>query len=210
MVNHSRLKELKEKYKDEQVFVVPASVFSHLEDGFTKEKHSNTIYSKYDHLGKYVFRYDAEENPIFQQIIPYIIVYNMKTKKYYTYTRIQGSKETRLHGQMSLGFGGHIDASDGTNEAVFKGLFRELMEELDYSNIAPLQFMGYVRNMQSKTNDHTGLVFMLTVSHAEVIEKDKYVGQWMSIQELEDNYFKFEDWGKHLIDYIVKNKDKTI
>lgn len=206
--DHAKLKELKEKYKDEQVFVVPAGVLSHLEDGFTKEKHSKDIYSKFDRLGKYIYRYDAEGNPTFQQIIPYVILFNPNTGKYYTYKRIQGSGETRLHGQLSIGFGGHIDSSDGTNEVVFKGLVRELMEEVEYNNIAPVEFIGYIRNMQSATNDHTGLVFVLFVDHATVRETEKYVGEWMTAQEMEENYFKFEDWGKHLINYIVENNYK--
>lgn len=206
--DHAKMKELKEKYKDEQVFVVPAHVFSNIADGFTKEKHSKDIYAKYDRLGKYIFRYDAEGDPTFQQIIPYVILFNPNTNQYYTYKRIKGSGESRLHGQLSLGFGGHIDSSDGTNEVVFKGLIRELMEEVDYNNIAPVEFIGYIRNSQSETNDHTGLVFVLLVDHAEVRETEKYVGEWMTAEQMEENYFKFEDWGKHLINHIVENNYK--
>lgn len=203
--DNTKLKELKAKYKDEQVFVVPASILANIEDGFTKEKHSKEIYRKYDHVGKFIYRYDAEGDPTFQQIIPYVILFNPNTNLFYTYKRIEGSGEARLHNQLSLGFGGHIDSSDGTNEVVFKGLVRELMEEVEHNNIAPAEFIGYIRNMQSETNDHTGLVFLLLVNQAEVRETEKYVGEWMTAEQLEEHYFKFEDWGKHLINYIVEN-----
>lgn len=206
--DHAKLKELKAKYKDEQVYVVPSSLLTHIKDGFTKEEHSKEIYSQFDNIGKFIFRYDAEGDSTFQQIIPYVVLFNPTTNKYYTYKRIEGSGEERLHGQLSLGFGGHIDATDGTSEVVFKGLVRELMEEVDYNNTSAAKFLGYVRDLQSATNDHTGLVFLLEVNFAEVKETDKYVGEWMTAEEMEKAYFRFEDWGKHIIDYIVDNKYK--
>lgn len=206
--DQAKLKELKAKYKDEQVYVVPSVLLTSINDGFTKEEHSKDIYSKFDNIGKFIFRYDAEGDATFQQIIPYVILFNPVTNKYYTYERIQGSGEERLHGQLSLGFGGHIDSIDGTSEVVFKGLVRELMEEVEYNNLSAAEFIGYVRDVNSSTNDHTGLVFLLKVDFAEVKETNKYVGKWMTAQEMEEAYFHFEDWGKHLINHIVENHYK--
>ncbi len=200
-----KIHQLRERYGSEQVFVVPTSTVMDIPDGFSKQAHTKDIYKKFDSIGKYIYRYDAEENVSFQQIIPYVILYNPIEGTYLVYTRQSGSKENRLHNQISIGFGGHIDSGDGINEVVFKGLVRELMEEVEYQNTEGLSFIGYVRDQSSKTYDHLGLVFELPVSMAEVKETEKYNGEWMTKEQLQENYFKFEGWAKYIIDYILHN-----
>ena len=36
-------------------------------------------------------------------------------------------------------------------------------------------------------------------------ETDKLVGEWMTFQQLYDNYSKFENWSKYLIDFFLEN-----
>ena len=199
---------LKKKYGNEQVFVVPAKELSHIPDGYTKEKHDTAIYSKFDQVGKYIYRYDAEGNRTFQQLIPYVIIYNPMTQKYLAYERTNG--DSRLNHKYSLGFGGHIDISDGSQEVIFKGMSRELMEEVYYVNTSPAEFIGYVRSITCETGEHTGLAFLLRVSEATIRETDKHKGVWLSATELEENYFKFEEWGKLLIDYLVTHNYQLV
>ena len=199
--------QLKKKYKDEQVFVVPFDKVSNIGDHFTRMDHNNNIWSAFDNIGKYIYRYDAEGEPVFQQIIPYILIQNPNTKKFYTTERI--GSDSRLLGSYSLGVGGHIDIEDGHKDVVLKGLFRELYEEMDIEPIGNAEFIGYVRDLNSKTNDHLGLVFLIkSNNNCKIKETDKLKGKWMSYDQLEANYSKFEDWAKHIIDYMCGNNNQ--
>lgn len=203
-VDHKIKMELKRKYKGEKVFVVPYATVSDIADGFTSMKHDAAIWSKFDNLGKYIDRYDVEREPSFQQIIPYILVVNTKTNNLFVSRRIAG--EQRLLDKISVGFGGHINPCDGQQEVLFKALFRELHEELDVETIGPAKFVGYVRGLSSETNDHLGCVFVVVAENAAIKEHENLVGEWMSLQDLEKNYFKLEGWAKSIVDYLVTNQ----
>lgn len=197
---------LKEKYKDEKVFIVPIQAVQHIDDKFTYSKHDNAIWQKYDNLGRYVFRYEAEGEPSMQQIIPYFMVFNEDESKVFVAKRIDG--DHRLVDKMSLGFGGHIDECDGYNQCVLKSLTREMWEELDIEPLTRATYMGTIRDITSSTNDHFGLVFYVKALEGSVSikEVDKLVGEWMTFEELFNNYSKFENWSKYIIDYFYEIK----
>ena len=196
---------LKEKYKDEKVFIVPIQAVQHIEDKFTYSKHDNSIWYKYDNVGRYVFRYEAEGEPSMQQIIPYFIIFNEDNSKLFVAKRIDG--DHRLVDKLSLGFGGHIDECDGYNQCVLKALTREMWEELDIDPLTRATYMGTIRDITSSTNDHFGLIFHVKAreGHVSIKETDKLTGEWMTLKELFDNYNKFENWSKYLIDYFYEN-----
>src|SRR5574343_244442 len=60
---------------------------------------------------KYIPRDEAEEDPTFLQIIPYVVLTH--NSRVLQYTRMKGSGESRLRGKQSIGFGGHINPEDG-------------------------------------------------------------------------------------------------
>lgn len=197
--------QLKEKYKDEEVFVVVSNVLENIKDRFSKEKHDVSIWSKYDTIGTYIKRYEAEGNPAFKQLIPYVVIFNETRNKVYIAKRIGG--EPRLTNQYSLGFGGHVNKEDGYIQPLFKCAFRELHEEINATFTTKLEYVGTVRDLTSKLNDHMGLVFFINAisSSVSIKETDSLVGEWMDMQALKDNYGKFEGWAKYIIDYIYEN-----
>lgn len=201
-------KQLKEKYGDEKVFVVPVSVVQHINDKFEYSKHDAAIWKKYDSLGTYVPRHEAEFEPAMQQIIPYFIIFNEDETKLYLSRRLQG--DHRLTDKLSLGFGGHINEEDGYNQCVLKALTREMYEELDIDPITKATYMGTIRDITSSTNDHFGLVFATKAREGEVAikETDKLEGLWMTLEEVYQNYPKFENWSKYIIDFLYENFKK--
>lgn len=200
-------KQLMDKYKDEKVFIVPQSVVSNIPDKFTKMNHKNDIWGKYDNLGKFIYRYDAEQNPEFQQIIPYLIISNNDESKYFVGKRLCG--DHRLADKLSLGFGGHIDECDGTTEVVLKGLTREIEEELDIDPNTRALYIGTIRDITSSTNDHFGLAFAVKATEGEVFirETEKLSGIWMTKQEMFDSYHCFEGWSKFILDYLFSESN---
>ena len=197
---------LKEKYGDEKIFVLPVSKVEGIPDKFTHCKHDDKIWKKYDNQGIYINRWEAEGDSSFQQIIPYFFVTNEDASKVFIAKRIDG--DHRLVDKLSLGFGGHIDSCDGFEQVVLKALTREMCEELDIEPLSKATYMGTMRDMTSSTNDHLGLIFGIQAKEGQVFirETEKLVGEWMTMQQLYDNYAKFENWSKYIIDFFCENK----
>jgi predicted NUDIX family phosphoesterase len=192
-------------YGSEEVFVVPIHNIMHIEDGFTKMNHDKDIWCKFDNIGKYVYRNDAEGINVLQQLIPYIIIRDENFNILVT-ERLTTTTEERLHNKYSLGVGGHINPEDGSMNVLFKSAVRELNEEVSLEVITtPLRFVGYARDINGPTNDHLGCVFVLDVlrQHVAIKETDKLKGIWMTQAEMEIKYPKFESWSKFIIDYMV-------
>lgn len=200
MKDNFTLAEHKKKYKDEEVYIVPRYELVDIKDKFTK---SNKINSNFFN-GTFIKRYEAENEPALQQIIPYIIIKHEKENSYYISQRIGG--EERLKNKLSIGFGGHINPCDCRGDFIQNCITRELSEELIINKYSKPKFIGYIRDIESSTNDHTGLVYTIKTKDAEIKENDSLIGKWMSPKELKENYFKFEGWAKYLIDVILENK----
>ena len=209
MVDKVKKALLKEKYKDERVFVLPSTDVTTIPDLFTRDQGDGSFkFNQYDDKGTFIYRYDAEGDGAFQQIIPYVLIYNPKTKKFFVSLRTKQSGEQRLYDKISLGFGGHINPCDGPSNIIWNALVRELKEEVDMDQSATFYYKGTIRNITSELNDHLGFVFVAETEQASIKETDKLIGQWMSVQELIDNYFKLEDWAKFIVDYMYAHNNE--
>src|SRR5712691_6090651 len=73
-------------------------------------------------------RGEAEVDPSFKQLIPYVILRH--GGELFHYTRGSGGTETRLRARRSIGIGGHISAEDANAIDPYRaGMLRELAEE---------------------------------------------------------------------------------
>ena len=70
-------------------------------------------------------RAEVEDDPSFQQLIPYVVVTD--GPRVFLMRRLRAGADTRLHDRYSIGVGGHIGVDDG---GVSGGLVREWSEEL--------------------------------------------------------------------------------
>ena len=208
-------KQLQEKYGDEQVFVVPMLSAQHIADKFSEARQclqcndDLLTLQEWDAKGRYVFRHDAEYNEALQQLIPYVLITDVTGEKFYISRRIAG--DARLTGALSLGFGGHINPIDGTTNVIMNGFERELNEEVFIKRKkAPVEFLGYVRDLNSPTKEHIGLVMMVKARYVKIKEENVLEGLWMTLPELVDNYHKFESWAKHIIDYLFITRQKKL
>lgn len=196
--------QLKEKYGDEQVFAVPFSITKNIKDKFNPAKDSIGSLSKWDGLGQFIARYDAEYNFALQQLIPYVVILNKTGTKFYVARRKSG--EERLKNSYSIGFGGHINPCDGSAKVVEKAMYRELNEEVSLELISgSTEFIGHIRDLNSSTKDHLGFVFTVRAKNVKIKEKDSLEGKWMSFEQLYQNYYDFEGWAKYIIDFYYSN-----
>lgn len=150
-------------------------------------------------------RGDAEEDFTLKQPIPYAVI--RKGDKIFGYKRLEGGGETRLHGKISLGVGGHLnDVPDFETfvEILIENLKREIEEELVIRPLleADLQVIGFVNDDSDDVGRvHLGILVVMDVdaeSEITVRETEQLEGMWFSMNELmsKDIYDSLENWSK--------------
>ncbi|MGX0020162.1 putative NUDIX family phosphoesterase [Staphylococcus hominis] len=190
---------------DEQIIVVSRELL------FDNEKNAfNGFLSKNDGQGEEIFntfknyevkrRGDMEEDPSYKQLISYCLLEN-ENDEILVYQRLSGGGEERLHGQSSVGVGGHMNnvvGADSINEVLRVNAQRELNEEVGLSEDRS-QNMEYIGFINDDTNAvgkvHIGVVFKIKVksSDVEVRETDTLKINWVSQDEI-NNLNHFESW----------------
>ncbi|PTU87798.1 DNA mismatch repair protein MutT [Staphylococcus pasteuri] len=190
---------------DEQIIVVPRTIL------FDNETNAfNGFLSKSDVKGDNIFnslshyevkrRGDMEENPDYKQLISYCLLEN-QNGEILVYERLSGGGEERLHGQSSIGVGGHMNdvvGADSINEVLRVNAQRELEEEVGLST-EDSQNMEYIGFINDDNNDvgkvHMGVVFKITVNSndVEAKETDTLRIKWIEKGKIE-SYDDFETW----------------
>lgn len=122
---------------------------------------------------EFLNRKDAEKNPAYKQIIPYIVLQTRDMKKTAIYNRQGGEK--RLHDLWSIGIGGHINPIDrdeqhaSFRQILITGMERELNEELIKKPVNELPvFMGVIsEDITDVGKVHLGAVFRILTDYPE-------------------------------------------
>ena len=140
----------------------------------------------------------AEEDPSYKQIIPYVVL--TQKGRVFSTRRLNKGGESRLHGKLSIGIGGHINPVDETDRrsVLMKGLERELDEEVYIQHRGELVPRGFINDDGNGVGAvHLGLCFSMEVEgEVSVKETEKLSGAWMSLQELKEEYDNMETWSQ--------------
>lgn len=195
----------------EQVLVVPRSLFETLGSfqGLRSkiDHYLESFFKPENHL--FLSRAEAEENPDFKQIIPYIVV--TCGDRILHYRRGGGSGEKRLLKKRSLGIGGHINDTDGHGrdfdvEAYQRALKRELGEELHL----PVSFgVDHIRPIALLNDDsnpvgavHLGVVHHCILSSENLSAKEEAIAElgFCTHGELLEQNQEFETWSQMVIE----------
>ncbi len=170
-------------------------------------------------IPKFIPRPEAEANPDYKQLIPYVIM--TCNGKYLTYVRGKRAGETRLTSKRSIGIGGHINPIDhdtplfGTD---FKQIYdtavqREVAEEV---NIEANHTDQIVALLNDDTNEvgrvHLGVVHLWTLDTENVTRKEQMITQLAFMTPAELNKVKetMETWSQLCLQAIHKmTKNKT-
>ncbi len=177
---------------------------------------------------RFVDRPTAERNPAWKQWIPYCVLRcgrpGQRAEGVFLVQRTNGQTEARLHGQWSVGLGGHVDAADAGDMSPANGasfflaaLRRELAEELriDLDRFAAPTFLGLLNDDGTAVGQvHAGLVYRLDLpcslaaarESVEVREISKMRGGFASLvefYELWQDRPRFESWSQLLVDAVV-------
>lgn len=146
---------------------------------------------------QFVERSYAEYAPEFKQIIPYAVL--MQDGKFFLTQRLRKQTETRLHGLLSIGLGGHINQNEADLENIIEGgLRRELQEEVGLEDFAVPPCAGVIHDRGAEvSNYHLGLLFPIQVQGSvQVREVSKMTGAWAEAAELTDRLPEMETWSQ--------------
>ena len=196
-----------EKYLEEYVLVFPASLLEQIGVfqgiSFELEKYLNAIMSPQNHT--FIKRKDAESNPAYKQLIPYALL--RCGERMFMYRRGKLLAEKRLHGNYSLGIGGHISVTDpGLFGTTYDdGLRREINEEVIITSPYAQRIVGLLNDDSNDVGKvHFGIVHVLTLEQPSVKPKEKSINEtaFVDKRELKKDIDKFENWSKICIQHI--------
>jgi predicted NUDIX family phosphoesterase len=129
----------------------------------------------------------------------------------FSYKRLTGGGEVRLHNQISLGVGGHLNNVEGLDfyGVLADGLQRELEEEL-YINKDKLTLntVGLINDDANEVGKvHIGMLVVGEVTEDEEIsvkETDQLLGEWINIDELRNPeiFDRLETWSQFAVDVL--------
>lgn len=149
----------------------------------------------------------------FPQVLPYVMF--RSDNRVLIYSRSKGA-ETRLHGTLSLGFGGHCDLNDydATHEnpfenAVLSAFDREMMEELKYNSdhVEITQFDQAIVDMTNPVGSvHLGLfteIYIQSPSDVRPNPDEIASPEWVEVDWLKANKDRFENWSRMIIEELL-------
>ena len=157
---------------------------------------------------RYVFkpRADVEEDPGYQQIIPYVVFRH--GNRYFLTHRLRASSERRLRKQYSLGVGGHINPSDlRSGDPIADGLKREWEEEVAYDGQFDAQLLGLLNDESAPVSKvHLGVVFLVDgdTPNITIRETKKLGGELLTLDEMRRLYLQMESWSQIVYDRLVE------
>lgn len=153
---------------------------------------------------EFIPRPDAENDPTHKQIIPYVVL--CEDDMVFVTRRLKKGGESRLHGLLSLGVGGHINPeADGDGSDVLnRGMMREISEEVNVASMGKLTPRGIINDDTNEVGSvHLGLFFTLEVSgEVSVKETEKLEGFWLKRSELPDKLEEMETWSQFVTSVI--------
>jgi predicted NUDIX family phosphoesterase len=164
---------------------------------------------------EYIPRSQCETDPSYQQLIPYVLVFDERGQ-ILSYNRGDKGGENRLGGKWSCGFGGHVNDKD---EGWLGGIVRELREELCFTAaIVPPETLfgvgdwavlsgplGFLRDDSTPVGRvHLGVLY--EIKAGSVTPKEDVAWTWSSVGLLrrmaEKNPDDLEKWSRMALDVL--------
>ena len=154
-------------------------------------------------------RGDMETNPLFKQPIPYVVL--RCGDEVFTYQRLIGGGEEKLHGRISIGVGGHMNEIVSASSFAFQiqqNMHRELDEEVEFDkNGSTWYVLGFINDDSDDVGRvHVGVlvIYEIEATDVKVREEGSMLGNWRSLDELSkpEVYLQLENWSKIAVDAL--------
>ena len=153
---------------------------------------------------EFIPRPAAEDDFTRKQIIPYVVI--TRGDEVFTTRRLSKGGESRLHGLISIGIGGHINPEeDGDkSDVLYKGMIREIKEEVYVEEMGELVPRGLINDDTNEVGKvHMGLFYTMEVKgQVSVRETEKLEGLWMKKSELVSSDLPKETWTSLVLEVL--------
>ncbi|MBN2313738.1 MAG: hypothetical protein JXM79_07390 [Sedimentisphaerales bacterium] len=167
---------------------------------------------------RFMPRPQAELDPSYKQIIPYVIM--LHDGKVLSYVRGKRAGETRLVGNRSIGIGGHINPIDADNSPLFAYLYdnyltavqREVSEEV---SVETAYTDSIVALLNDDSNDvgsvHLGIVHCWHLNEPNVSKREQMITQmgFMTPDELRQVRETLETWSQKCLDGLGEMTERA-
>ena len=195
---------------NENVLVFPRSLFERLGvfQGFSAEvdRYLSTLLDPKNN--SFMPRAQAETNPDFKQMIPYVVITDGKSILHY----VRGKKagEQRLVAKGSVGIGGHINDEDHTLfafglRAFQDAVMREVCEEIAIKGEFNARPVGLINDDSTEVGRvHFGIVHVLLCAPDQVRKNEQVITQmeFVPIEELKAKREQMETWSQICLDNL--------
>jgi predicted NUDIX family phosphoesterase len=146
-------------------------------------------------------RAEAETDPSFKQLIPYVVLRH--GGDLFHYTRGQSGTEARLRALRSAGIGGHIsDEDSGAADPYRAGMLRELREELNVACPYRETMFGLINDDSTPVGQvHLGIVHLLDLDTPAVTPRESAIAApgFAPLAELRSQSPQFETWSQFVL-----------
>lgn len=191
--------------REEQILVIERKVleqigmFQGLE--FDVERYRRKIFAP--GVPRFLPRSQAEKDPAYKQLIPYVIM--SCDGKYLSYVRGRRAGETRLTGLRSIGIGGHINPVDWTlfsanpYKTYLEAVEREVEEEVSVETTHTDSIVALLNDESNEVGSvHLGIVHYWLLDAPKVSRREQMITQmtFMTPAELHQLRDTMETWSQ--------------
>jgi predicted NUDIX family phosphoesterase len=161
---------------------------------------------------RFMPRSQAEHDPSFKQIIPYVIMTHQG--KYLSYVRGRRAGETRLVAKRSIGIGGHINPTDDMPlfntdfyPTYLAAVEREVAEEVCVETPYADRIVALLNDDSNEVGSvHLGIVHCWTLAEPKVAKREQMITQmaFMTREELNQARETLETWSQKCLDGLER------
>ena len=132
---------------------------------------------------RFMLRSEAEKDPSFKQLIPYVIMSH--NGSYLSYVRGSRAGEKRLVSKRSIGIGGHINPTDDMTlfyadfyETYLRAVIREVNEEVSVETKYTDSVVALLNDESNEVGSvHLGIVHFWTLAEPKVSKEEQMITQ---------------------------------
>lgn len=150
--------------------------------------------------GSFRPRSEAETDPSWKQVIPYLVLRD--GARIFLMRRTRAGGDERLHERYTIGIGGHVNPGDADPVA---GLQREWGEEIEADFEPTFRPLGVLNDDDNAVGTvHIGLVYSADADGrpVRIREYEKLEGSFATFAEVTAVVTRLETWSAHLFEFL--------
>jgi predicted NUDIX family phosphoesterase len=200
--------------QEEQILVVERKVVEQIGMfhglAFDVQRYLGNIFRQ--GVPRFMPRSQAEKDPAYKQLIPYVIMAH--AGKYLSYVRGRRAGEARLTGLRSIGIGGHINPRDDMPlfnadfyETYLAAVEREVAEEVSVEASHTDRVVALLNDDSNEVGSvHLGIVHYWNLDAPKVTKREQMISQmaFMTPAELHEVRDTMETWSRLCLDGLAE------